>query len=359
MIGLDLGATADMTDQGQRIFRARDPVHRGFQEFLGQVGIGLMGRFAIAVKDPAGGLGKEVPRRLLHIRPARRDRLTGAVGDERASSQGGQHLALGAGGGAGESFVDNADKFLGLRIGRGSVLFEELVAADHGDRQLVDLGIGTGQEVDDSPVMAGAGVVFPVGAHGLVAIRRDELDMELNRLFVPLQGERLAIHHHFQAGGHRADAVQPGRRQRFEDATQESIGCRTEIRLPVFLQVELFLQGDGSLGEEAEAAVLLAQGHHAVLQDGGHRRLDLVAAGWRTHGRLQERGDVLSGGRQVLQDLEHRDRLGDLQRQGLVGEPVGNAFDPIDDVAVTALDVPAQRIVEGDGVGQGAQGVVG
>ena len=129
--------------------------------------------------------------------------------------------------------------------------------------------------------------------------------------------------------------------------------------MPVFDQVELFLQGDGGPGEEAEAAVLLAQGHHAVLQDGGHRRLDLVAAGWRTHGRLQERGDVLSGGRQVLQDLEHRDRLGDLQRQGLVGEPVGNAFDPIDDVAVTALDVPAQRIVEGDGVGQGAQGVVG
>jgi len=74
---------------------------------------------------------------------------------------------------------------------------------------------------------------------------------------------------------------------------------------------------------------------------------------------LQECGNVPGGDRQIFQDLQHRDRFGNFKIKGLVGETIGYAFHAFDDVAVAALNIPAQRVVEGDGIGQGAQRGIG
>src|ERR1700733_11702877 len=104
--------------------------------------------------------------------------------------------------------------------------------------------------------------------------------MDLDRFFVSIETDRLASPDaNAQSGGHRAHASQASGGERLKERREGPIELGANISVAVFNLVKLLLEGDRSLGKEAQAAILLAERDEAVFEQFLNDLADFVSEG--------------------------------------------------------------------------------
>src|ERR1035437_4961146 len=161
-----------------------------------------------------------------------------------------------------------------------------------------------------------------------------------------------AAQSHSEACSDRASVAEPGRWKRLKEISECAIQLRAQIGISILNLVKLPLKGDSRLCKEAETSVLLAEGDQTVLQQFMHHLRDIFGQRWRGDARLEQSSYIMRGDGQVFKNLQNGNGLGNIQVQLLTGMTVCHALNPIDEVAVTALNVPAKRVIKGYSVGQ-------
>ena len=103
------------------------------------------------------------------------------------------------------------------------------------------------------------------------------------------------------------------------------------------------------LAEEAKVPSFFAERHDGIAEQGVDGRLDGVRARRGVDGRVHQAGDVLHRHRQVAEDLQHGDGLGDVLVERRVRKADLDLADRLVDRGEGPADVLLQRVVQGDG----------
>src|SRR5713226_7025623 len=157
--------------------------------------------------------------------------------------------------------------------------------------------------------------------------------MNLNGFLLPLERDRLTTaHHNLQSRRDWTDAMQTRGREWFKNWPEDAVELRPHVGLAVLDLIELLLQRNCGLGQETQAAILLPERDHVVLQHGIDGLFDLVLQGRRRDGRLKEGGNIMRSDRKIFEDLQHSDGLRHVVIERLSREPLCDSLNAFDDV---------------------------
>ncbi|MEF8698486.1 MAG: hypothetical protein V5B33_04005 [Candidatus Accumulibacter sp. UW20] len=195
--------------------------------------------------------------------------------------------------------------------------------------------------------------------HLLVVAGSDQFDQGLDGAVIAREAGDGAAGLHLDAAGDGHRSLQTDTRQGVESLTQGVVENPFHIDCAQGNGAALLLDIAQSLAEEDETAILLAERDMHIDQHLFDRSAHRVEQRGRGDRGVHQAGDVLHGDRQVAQDLQDRDRSRDVLMKLRVGEADLDLADGLMNGREGAADVLFQLVIEGDGGGEPAHGLVG
>ena len=113
-----------------------------------------------------------------------------------------------------------------------------------------------------------------------------------------------------------------------ENRPNHPVRLRSDVGLAILELVELLLERNSRLGEEAQAPVLLPKRNHAVLQQLIDCGFDFRLQRGRVDCRLEERSDIACGDGEIFENLENGDRFGHFLVELLARKPLRDPVHP-------------------------------